>query len=144
MVAAFGAVSILVLVVLVGAPLVGWPSVVRLPAVLVPALVLAVAAARPWRWLDADVQAVDRWQPGTRAVWASAIAAGLTLFWIVLTRFQSGEINAVDVTVYVDRPCSQTMDGRLLFVETSDDARFSKRSEPTDHAYWAMLPVCSL
>jgi uncharacterized membrane protein len=144
MVVVFGAVSILVLVVLVGAPLTGWPAVVRLPAVLVPALVLAVAAARPWRWLDADVQAVDRWQPGARAVWASAIAAGLILFWIVLTRFQSGEINAVDFTVYFDRPCSQTSDGRLLFVETSDDARFSNRSELTDHAYWAMLPICSL
>jgi hypothetical protein len=35
----------------------------------------------------------------------------LLLSWIVLTRFQSGEINGVDFTVYFDRPCFQTLQG---------------------------------
>ena len=41
------------------------------------------------------------------------------LFWIVFTRFQHGSINAVDFTIYFDRPLFQTSRGRLLFLETS-------------------------
>ena len=131
------------LLVLVGAPLVGWPQVVRLPAVLLPALVLGILAMRPWRWGEADFRALDR-QPSARLVGSSALIAALSLFWYILTRFQSGEINAVDFTVYFDRPCSQTVQGRPLFVEVSDTPGFSNRSEFADHAYWAMLPICSL
>ncbi len=77
-------------------------------------------------------------------MWTAALIVGLLLCWIVLTRFQSGEINAVDFTVYFDRPCFQTVHGRPLFIETTDDPRFGNRSEFTDHAFWAMLPLCSL
>lgn len=45
--------------VVVGAPLLGWPAVVRLPAALVPALALGVAAHRPWRWGKADWDTLD-------------------------------------------------------------------------------------
>jgi uncharacterized membrane protein len=68
----------------------------------------------------------------------------LLLFWYVLTRFQSGQINAVDFTIYFDRPCYQTAQGRPLFVEVSDTPGLSQRSELGDHAYWGMLAVCSL
>jgi uncharacterized membrane protein len=130
--------------VCIAAPLAGWPAVVRLPAVVLPAIALIVAALRPWRWRDSTLQAVDRWEPSRRMVWIAALGAGLFLFWIVLTRFQSGHINAVDFTIYFDRPCFQTTLGRPLFVETTDDVRFAHRSEFADHAYWAMLPLCSL
>jgi hypothetical protein len=99
------------IVVLVGAPLVGSPEVVRLPAVLVPALALGVAAHRPWRWNKADWKALDTWVPTDRVMSLGALGLTLLLSWIVLTRFQSGEINGVDFTVYFDRPCFQTLQG---------------------------------
>ena len=61
----------------------------------------------------------------------------------MLTRFRSGEINAIDFTIYYDRPCYQTVHGRPLFVETSDTPGLSNRSELADHAYWGMLIVCA-
>lgn len=137
------AIGFTVLLVLVGAPLAGWPRVVRLPAVLVPALALGLLVTRPWRWQESDLCALDQ-QRSSRFVWSSALIAGLSLFWYVLTRFQSGEINAVDFTIYFDRPCFQTVQGRPLFVEVSDTPGFANRSEFADHAYWAMLPICSL
>jgi len=116
---------------------------VRLPAVLVPALVLVALVMRPWRWRAFEIDALDRWEPTPRVVWRAALVIGSLLFWIVLTRFQSGEINAVDFTVYFDRPCFQTVHGRLLFIESSDEARFAYRNELADHAFWGMLPLCS-
>lgn len=136
-------IGLVAVTVLVGAPLVGWPRVVRMPAVLVPALALAGLATRPWQWRESGVGGAD-WQPSARVVWTAALVSGLVLFWIVLTRFRSGEINAVDFTVYYDRPCFQTVSGRPLFVETSDSPGFSNRSELADHAYWGMLGICSI
>jgi len=138
------AVGIAASVVVIGAPLAGWFPVVRLPAVLVPALILVMAVMRPWRQRAAVVEALDRWRPGSQLVWSAAVVVGLVLFWIVLTRFNSGQINAVDFTIYFDRPCFQTSLGRPLLVETSDDARFSHRSGLADHAYWGLVPLCSL
>ncbi len=137
------AIGLSVLLVLVAAPLAGWPPVVRLPAVLTPAFALAAIVIRPWRWREADLHAL-LWQPSPRLVCCGGLFVGLALFWYVLTRFQSGEINAVDFTVYFDRPCFQTVHGRPLFVENSDTPGYSNRSELADHAYWAMLPICSL
>ncbi len=142
--ASLATIGLLALLVLVGAPLIGWPEVVRLPAIVVPGLLLAAVATRPWRWHESTFQVLDRWEPSRRLVWSSALIAALVLFWIVLTRFQSGEINAVDFTIYFDRPCFQTVHGRPLWVETTDDPRFAHRSQFADHAYWGMLPLCSL
>ncbi len=139
---ALGALSLAVLLVVFGSPLLGWPRVVRLPAVLFPAIVLALLIARPWRWPDINRIALE-WQPSARFVRTAALVAGSLLFWYVLTRFRSGEINAIDFTVYFDRPCFQTTQGRPLFVEVSDTPGFSYRSELADHAYWALLPICS-
>jgi uncharacterized membrane protein len=137
------AIGLVVLLVLVGAPLAGRPPVVRLPAVLVPALVLSLLVTRPWRLADLESR-VEDWQPSARLVWmAAAIVFGF-LFWYVLTRFQSGQINAIDFSVYYDRPCFQTIHGRPLFVEVSDTPSLSYRTELADHAYWGMLGVCSL
>ena len=79
-----------------------------------------------------------------RVVWAAMALAGLLLFWHVLTRFYSGQINAIDFTIYYDRPCFQTVQGRPLLVEVSDTPGLSYRSELGDHAYWGMLAVCSV
>src|SRR5688572_32279873 len=112
------AIAMAALVILIGAPLTGWPALVRLDAVLVPALALSAASLRPWRWTDSQWQAIEAWTPSPRVVVCGAVALGAALFWFVLTRFESGSINAVDFTVYFDRPCFQTVHGRPLFVET--------------------------
>jgi uncharacterized membrane protein len=139
---ALAAIGLAVLVVLIGAPLVGWPRVLRLPAVLVPALLLAFLVAPRRYWRESPLPDVN-WQPSRRLVWSVALVVGFLLFWYVLTRFRSGEINAIDFTIYYDRPCLQTIRGRPLFVETSDTPGLSNRSELGDHAYWGMLIVCS-
>ena len=128
--------------VLVAAPLVGWPRVVRLPAVILPALLLALVVLRPSAG-GKSVLAAPGWQPSRRAVWTGAGLVALLLFWYVVTRFRSGEINAIDFTVYYDRPCFQTVHGRPLLVETSDTPALSGRTELADHAYWGMLLVCA-
>ena len=130
--------------VLVGAPFVGWPPVLRLPAVLVPALMLAVVLLQPWRWSASEWQTLEDWAPSSRVMRTGAVVVGLVLFWCVLTRFRSGEINGVDFTVYFDRPCFQTMQGRPLFIETADSVEFSHRTALGHHAYWGMFPICSL
>lgn len=128
--------------VLIASPLIGWPAVVRLPAVLVPALVLGVAAQRPWRWSRASWERLDAWVPSNRALLWGTLALTLLLSWIVFTRFQSGGINGTDFTVYYDRPCVQTLHGRPLLVETADFPKFSNMSAIGHHAYWGLLPLC--
>jgi uncharacterized membrane protein len=77
-------------------------------------------------------------------VWIAAFALGLLLFWLVLTRFESGQINAVDFTVYFDRPAFQTLHGKPLFVETAEATGNSYRSALALHAYWVMFPLTLL
>ena len=140
-------VGLLLFVPIVGllaAPIVGWPAVVRLPALLVPALVMGLLTVRPWKWSEVEFRALDLWEPSPRQVLSAAFLAGVVLFWIVLTRFESGEINALDFTVYFDRPCFQTLQGRPLFVETAYGEEYSQRSLLAVHSFWALLPMCSL
>jgi uncharacterized membrane protein len=141
---ALWAIGLAAAFILVAQPLIGYPRVLRLPAVLAPALALALIVTRPWRWSEAELRLLDRWQPTARTVWSAAALATLVLFWIVLTRFRAGDINAVDFTVYFDRPCYQTLHGRPLFVETADAPGFSWRSELAVHGYWALLPIAGL
>lgn len=138
------AIGLIAVVLLAEAPVTAWPRLVRLDAVLVPALVLAVTVLRPWRWNESRWRTVETWIPSGLAVAIGALVVGVLLFWLVLTRFQSGSINAVDFTVYFDRPCFQTVQGRPLFVETADVPSFSWRGELAVHAFWAMLPLCSV
>lgn len=117
---------------------------VRLPAVLVPAVALALLALRPWRWDSSVWRAVERWAPSRRVTGGASAAIALTLAWIVLTRLQSGELNGVDFTVYFDRPCARTLQGRPLWVETADFPQFSHQSSFEHHAYWGMVPLCAV
>jgi uncharacterized membrane protein len=103
---------------------------------------LAIAAARPWRRAESDVLAAASWVPSRRAMWSAAAVLTALLFWIVLTRFRSADINAVDFTVYFDRPCAQTVAGRPLFVETADQLSLSNQSLLRLHAFWGLVPIC--
>jgi uncharacterized membrane protein len=136
------AIGAAVVAALVAAPLAGWPAVLRLPAVLVPALLLALLVLRPAAG-ETFALGGPGWQPSRRAVWIGAGVTALLLFWYLLTRFRAGEINAIDFTVYYDRPCFQTVHGRPLLVETSDTPALSGRTELADHAYWGMLLLCA-
>jgi hypothetical protein len=125
---------------LVAAPLVGWPAVIRLPALLIPAFALAIIVAGPWPQTRFSYAFLD-WSPSRAAAWWGAAALFGLLFWIVLTRFMSGEINAVDFTVYFDRPSFQTWLGHPLLIETANVAAVSHLSFLAIHGSWAMLPI---
>ena len=125
--------------VLVGAPLFGWLPLVRLPALLAPVLAVTLVAARPWRWRAHDLDAIAAWTPSRTTIGVATMVTAAVLGWLVLTRFRSGDINAVDFTVYFDRPIYQTAHGRLMFVETADLPDFSHRSQFAVHAYYNLL-----
>jgi hypothetical protein len=130
-----------VVAALVVPPLAGWPAGVRVGPVLCAGLALALAAEQPWRWPARRLDAFERWQPSAWVLIAFTLAGALTLYWIVLTAFRSGTINAVDFTVYFDRPSFQTAEGRPMFVEVADVPSYSYRSELAVHGYWAMVPI---
>ena len=130
--------------ILVGAPLFGWLPLIRLPALLVPVLAVAILAARPWRWRVQDRDAVAAWTPSRATIRVATMATAVVLGWLVLTRFRSGDINAVDFTVYFDRPIYQTAHGRLMFVETTDLPAFSHRSQFAVHSYYNLLLLAPL
>ena len=111
-------------------------------AVAVPGFILAFVMIRPWRWTRGDEEALARWQPSARFVCILALAVGLTLYWCVLTAFQSGGINAIDFTVFYDRPLFHTIHGRPLL--TDADHGFGSRAGLTIHAYWVMFPLSAL
>src|SRR6185295_11323446 len=58
--------------------------------------------------------------------------------------FESGEINAVDFTVYYDRPAFQTIHGRWLFVESADDPARAQQTYFSVHAHWILVPISVL
>jgi len=122
-------------------PLTGEVPVVRVGPILLFFLLVLIIVARPWRWSSDDWTAIDAWQPSPGVIRLGAVIAGLTLCWFVLTRFRSGEINAIDFTVYYDRPNFQTAIGNLLFVESGDDPVRSWRTYLAVHAHWAMVPL---
>src|SRR5262245_15122561 len=110
---------------LVIGPLTGWPPTLRLSAVIGGALLLAIPVARPWRWNETQWQRLTAFEPRPSAIALGALVAALVLFWIVLTLFQGGHINGVDFTIYFDRPLYQTIHGRPMYVETTDDPPFA-------------------
>jgi len=125
-------------------PLAGWPAVTRVSVVLLVGVLLGLALVRPWRWRLPELAALTEWAPSSRAVWTAAGIVGCVLFWFVLTRFRSGELNAVDFTVYYDRPAFQTLHGRPMFVETADDVLRAQQTYFSVHAHWVMLPLSAL
>jgi uncharacterized membrane protein len=135
--------SLIVFSTFVLSPLIGRPPVVRAAPILLFALVVIAVVGRPWRWTQVEWSAVASWNPSRRVIYVSALVVGLLLFWFVLTRFQSGEINAIDFTVYYDRPTFQTLKGKPLFVESADDPIRAYRSYFGVHAHWIMLPLAA-
>ena len=123
------------------APLTGWLPLVRVAPVLVLALLVTLVVARPWTWSPQDWAAIGDWNPSRRTVRITAVIVGLLVFWFVLTRFKSADINAVDFTVYYERPNFQTLQGRPLYVESADDPLRAYRSLFGIHAHWIMLPL---
>ena len=115
----------------------------RAAPILLFGLVVVAAVSRPWKWTDAEWSTVSNWNPSRRVIHAGAFVVGIVLFWFVLTRFQSGEINAIDFTVYYDRPTFQTLQGNPAFVESADDPIRASRSYFAVHAHWVMLPLAA-
>ena len=122
-------------------PLVGQPPVVRIAPILLFFGIVITLTSRPWGWTEADWAAVAHWNPSPRVVQMAALVVGMTLFWFVLTRFRSGSINAIDFTVYYDRPSFQTLLGHPLFIESGDDPTRAYRTAFAVHAHWIMLPM---
>jgi uncharacterized membrane protein len=133
--------GVAVVSIFVASPLIGRPPVVRVAPILLFALVALIAVLRPWKWSDVEWDRLGEWNPSARLVLVAAIVAGLILFWFVLTRFRSGEINAIDFTVYYDRPSYQTSQGRPMYVESADDPVRAYRTYFAVHADWVMLPL---
>jgi uncharacterized membrane protein len=133
-----------ILVAFVVFPLIGQPPVVRIAPILLFFGIVTSLTSRPWRWSDEDWAAVAEWSPSARVVRTSAVLVGLILFWFVLTRFRSGAINAIDFTVYYDRPNYQTLLGNPLLIESGDDPVRAYRTYFAVHAHWIMLPVAAL
>jgi uncharacterized membrane protein len=122
-------------------PLTGRVPVVRVAPILLFFFLVVIVAARPWRWSSEDWTAIDAWQPSSRVIRLGAAITGFVLCWFVVTRFRSGEINAIDFTVYYDRPNFQTAIGNVLFIESGDDPTRSWRTYLAVHAHWAMVPL---
>ena len=133
-----------VLSVFVVLPLIGQPPVTRVAPILLGVGLILVLSRRPWKWSAAEWARFEDWRPSNRVVLIAAVGVGIVLFWFVLTRFQSGQINAIDFTVYYDRPLFQTTLGRPLFVESADDSVRSHRTYFSVHAHWIMLPLAAL
>ena len=136
--AALGALAAATFVV---APLTGWIPLVRVAPVFVLALLVLIVVARPWRWSPDGWAAIGDWNPSRRTVRTTAVIVGLLVFWFVLTRFKSADINAIDFTVYYERPNFQTWQGHPLYVESADDPLRAYRSLFAIHAHWIMLPL---
>lgn len=137
----FTAVLAAAVLVIFGSPVFGWFPVVRVSAVLWTVGLAACLMARPSRWNDAQWTRAAQWVPSKRAVVFGSATIGVLLFWMVYSRFQAGGIDAVDFTVYFDRPLYQTSRGRMLWVESSDDPRFADLTHLAVHAYWILLPL---
>src|SRR5438128_2437129 len=103
--AALIGVTVISLVVL---PLIGWPRVVRVSPILLVIGALLLMSLRPWKWPERQWTLLGEWNPPRRVVGLAAVVLGAMVFWFVLSRFRSGDINAIDFSVYYDRPVFQT------------------------------------
>lgn len=139
-----GTLGIACVAAFVGLPLAGGAPVVRVAPILLFGLIVTLLAARPWTWSGAQWAEAGEWEPSDAAVRWAAIAVGLIVFWFVLTRFRAGGINAIDFTVYYDRPSWQTLLGRPLYIESADDPLRAYRSHFAVHAHWLMVPIAAL
>jgi len=130
--------------VIVGSPVFGWFPVVRVSIVMWAILLAGMCAARPWRWRSDQWSRVASWSPTAGSVTWGFLLLGIVLWWLVYSRFQAGGIDAVDFTVYFDRPLYQTSVGRPLWVESTDDPRFEHLTHLAVHGYWILPPLSLL
>lgn len=140
----FLALGLAFVALIVGAPLGGWPPTLRFSVVLGVSFLIAGLWMRPWRWNDSEWRRLLEFDPSPRAVFIGALVSGLVLLWIVVTLFKGGHINGVDFTVYFDRPLYQTVQGRPLYVETTDEPAYERVTHLGVHGYWLMLPLSLL
>ena len=139
-----GTAWLLVAVLVLCGPVLGWPPVLRGSAVVGIPLLITWLSTKPWAWTAGDWQRVASFEPSRSHITTGAVLAGLLLTWIVITLFQGGHINGVDFTIYFDRPLYQTLQGRALYVETTDNIRFQHVTHLGVHAYWLLVPLSLL
>jgi len=139
-----GVIGVASVLSFVALPLLGGVPLIRVAPVLLFGAILTAGCARPWTWSNAQWERAGDWAPSNTTVRWAAVCVGLLVFWFVLTRFRAADINAVDFTVYYDRPNFQTLHGHPLYVESSDDIVRSYRSYFAVHAHWIMVPLAGL
>jgi hypothetical protein len=137
--------GMVVLLAFVAFPLVGHPPVVRIAPILLflrarhhpdqPTVALVRRRLGRGGQLDTVRRALFESPPSS---WDSLSSGSCS------PRFRSGAINAIDFTVYYDRPNFQTLLGHPLFVESGDDPIRAYRTYFAVHAHWIMLPVAGL
>ena len=129
------------LAVTVASPVLGWFPVVRMSAIFAALLITGCWAARPWSWTSEQWTRAAAWVPSRRAMLTGFALLSAVLWWLVYSRFQAGGIDAVDFTVYFDRPLYQTSHGRPLFVESTNEPRFARLTHLAVHGYWLLVPL---
>src|SRR5215210_6766286 len=71
------------IVVVFGAPLIGWPPTLRGSVVFGVPLLLTGLFAKPWTWRVLEWRHVSTFEPTSRHVAIGATVAGVLLAWIV-------------------------------------------------------------
>ena len=140
----FALVCVLSLTIAVASPILGWFPVVRVSALFAALLITGCWAARPWSWPPEQWARVAAWVPSRRAMQAGFALLSVVLWWLVFSRFQAGGIDAVDFTVYFDRPFYQTIHGRPMFVESTNEPRFANLTHLAVHGYWILIPLSAV
>ena len=137
----FAIACALSLAITVASPILGWFPVVRVSAVFAALLITGCWAARPWAWTPEEWTRAAAWVPSRRAMLAGFALLTAVLWWLIFSRFQAGGIDAVDFTVYFDRPLYQTSHGRPIFVESTNEPRYANLTHLAVHAYWLLVPL---
>lgn len=131
----------LALTLIVASPVLGWFPVVRMSAIFAALLIAGCWAARPWCWTNEQWTRAAAWVPSRWAMLSGFAVLSALLWWLVYSRFQAGGIDAVDFTVYFDRPLYQTSQGRPHFVESTNEPRFAQLTHLAVHGYWLLVPI---
>jgi uncharacterized membrane protein len=134
----------LAVTLVVASPVLGWFPVIRMSAVFSAVLITGFCVTRPWSWTNEQWTRAAAWVPSRRAMLIGVTLFSAVLWWLVYSRFEAGGIDAVDFTVYFDRPLYQTSHGRPLFVESTNEPRFARLSHLAVHGYWLLFPISML
>ncbi len=114
----------------------GWlPTVLGRSTLLLALALSAVAACSLIRRQSPLPGEGDR---GWNWLWVSI---GLAVAGVGIDRWLAAEINAVDFTVFFDRPIQRLATIGELAVEEADSPSFSWRSQFAVHGFWILIPV---